>query len=41
MEDSLSLMVVVPDKQGYTHKGYDEFYGNDKDVLHNRMVFIS
>ena len=36
-----SLVVVVPDEQGYACKSQDEFEGYDKDVLHNGNGFIS
>ena len=37
----LSLVVIVPDEQGYSCKSQDEFEGYDKDVLHNGNGFIS
>ena len=37
----LSLVVIVPDEQGYARECYDKFKGYDKDVLHNGNGFIS
>ena len=37
----LSLVVIVPDEQGYAYKSQNEFEGYDKDVLHNGNGFIS
>ncbi len=34
-------MIIIPDKQGDTCECQDEFEGNDKDVLHNGIGFIS
>ena len=39
--DSLRLMVLVPDEQGYARECYDEFKGYDKDILHSDNGFIS
>lgn len=32
---NLRLVVIVPDKQGYSCECYDKFEGYDKDVIHN------
>ncbi len=30
-----SLVVIIPDKQGYARESQDEFEGDDEDVLHD------
>ena len=38
---ALSLVVIVPDEQGYAYKSQNEFKGYDKDILHSDNGFIS
>jgi len=38
---ALSLVVIVPDEQGYAYKSQNEFEGYDKDILHSDNGFIS
>ena len=40
-KDSLRLVVIVPDEQGYAYKSQNEFKGYDKDILHSNNGFIS
>lgn len=40
-KDSLRLMVIVPDEQGYAYKSQNEFKDYDKDILHSDNGFIS
>ena len=37
----LSLVVIVPDEQGYACESQNEFKGYDKDILHSDNGFIS
>ena len=40
-KDSLRLMIIIPDEQGYARECYDKFKGYDKDILHSDNGFIS